>query len=519
MEAFGTSPAAERESVALPVRDRPHDDGRRLSIRSRLAALPDGARPARAPHRPARRALATARGRRRSASRAGRTAAATPVVVGVRDELCPWNEGAYRLAPSAGRTDDDAGARAGRRRSRAPCTSVRSTSRTSLAPTACDELAPGAARARFRPRPHSAPAVLPGGVLMFDVRPTENLEDFQRRVPRDRPVLRRRAERGARGEVQPEPAVRADARRARGRLDRRRRRCLPVRAVNSGRDRALRGRHRRRRVPDAPSPRRSPRDDARAARRHPRARRADRGPLGVRGDDLRALRLRDGVGHRRDLAGTRALAVRAAVRAARSRAAARADRGARAAPADLGACASADTGDVQARAAVVGEPGGHGSARAASGWRPEALRAARARRRAAGVCDLPPQHEVGRRLVGRAARRDRGDRRDSARDRGDLALPARRRLAGVDRSGSAADRPPALLPARDAAKDEVPRERRDLGAPRRRRRGALGSFVRGRRRGRVRGRRRVRAVERRSLEARRTARASAPTTTPTCAAT
>ena len=46
-------------------------------------------------------------------------------------------------------------------------------------------------------------------------------------------------------------------------------------------------------------------------------------------------------------------------------------------------------------------------------------------------------------------------------------------------------------------------ERRDLGAHRRRRCGALGSLVRARRRSRVRGRRRVRAVERRSLEARR----------------
>ena len=52
---------------------------------------------------------------------------------------------------------------------------------------------------------------------------------------------------------------------------------------------------------------------------------------------------------------------------------------------------------------------------------------------------------------------DRGDRRDTARDRGDLALPARHRLAGVDQRRPAADRPPALLSAREAAPDEVPR--------------------------------------------------------------
>ena len=187
------------------------------------------------------------------------------------------------------------------------------------------------------------------------------------------------------------------------------------------------------------------------------ARRADRGAVGVRGDDLRTLRLRDGVVHRRDLARTRALRVRAPVRAARTPAPARAERGARAAPADLGARAPADARDVQARAPVVGEPGRPRPARAPRGRWAEALRAARARRRAAGVRDLPAQHEVGRGLDGGAARRDRGDRSDAARDRGDLALPARHRLAGVDQRRPAADRPPALLSAREAAPDEVPR--------------------------------------------------------------
>ena len=51
----------------------------------------------------------------------------------------------------------------------------------------------------------------------------------------------------------------------------------------------------RRNVPDAPPSRGAARDDARPARRRARARRAARAPVGVRGHDLRALRVRDGV--------------------------------------------------------------------------------------------------------------------------------------------------------------------------------------------------------------------------------
>ena len=74
--------------------------------------------------------------------------------------------------------------------------------------------------------------------------------------------------------------------------DRRRRRRVPVGADAPGGPVRLRGRHRRRRPAVAPPPRPAPADDGGAAPRRPRARRAGRGALGVRGDDLRPLRLR-----------------------------------------------------------------------------------------------------------------------------------------------------------------------------------------------------------------------------------
>ena len=57
----------------------------------------------------------------------------------------------------------------------------------------------------------------------------------------------------------------------------------------------------RRRPPDASAARSAHRDDAGAARRQPCARRAGRLPVGVRGDDLRPVRLRPRIAHRRDL--------------------------------------------------------------------------------------------------------------------------------------------------------------------------------------------------------------------------
>ena len=96
------------------------------------------------------------------------------------------------------------------------------------------------------------------------------------------------------------PAARADARGLRRQGDRRRSGSVPVRDDRSGRAGAVRRRHGRRRAADAPAPRAPLPDDARADRRHPRARRAVRGALGLRADDLRPLRLRPRLAHARD---------------------------------------------------------------------------------------------------------------------------------------------------------------------------------------------------------------------------
>ena len=112
------------------------------------------------------------------------------------------------------------------------------------------------------------------------------------RAPRHRPLLRRRLDRRGRRAVRADAAVRADDRRLRRRRDRRRCGSVPVRAEHPGRRAPVCGRHGRRRAPDA-SPPGDPRpDDAGAARRRPGARRAARRAVGVRGDDLRSLRLR-----------------------------------------------------------------------------------------------------------------------------------------------------------------------------------------------------------------------------------
>jgi hypothetical protein len=130
----------------------------------------------------------------------------------------------------------------------------------------------------------------------------------------DRPVLRARAHGRVDGPLHEEPPRRAHARGARGRPNRRWRRRVPVRAHGAGGHGRDGGRDRRRYLPHAPPARRPALDDARPARRRARARGARRPPLGVRGDDLRQVRLRDGLALRGDLAPDR---VRGVCRAAR----------------------------------------------------------------------------------------------------------------------------------------------------------------------------------------------------------
>ena len=82
------------------------------------------------------------------------------------------------------------------------------------------------------------------------------------------------------------------------------------------------------------------------------------------------------------------------------------------------------------------------------GGGPEALRAARAGRRAGRLRDLPPPLRLRRRLVVEQARGRRGGRRRAGRGRGGLALPARHRLDGDDHRVVRPARPSAVLPAR-----------------------------------------------------------------------
>ena len=147
-------------------------------------------------------------------------------------------------------------------------------------------------RAQADARLRAARQALGSVAVMLEVRPCRRPGRVRPRGRRDRAVLQPAAERGAARALRPDAAARPHARRPRGRRDRRRRRRVPVRVVGAGRLAPVRGRHGGRRPPDASPPRRPPRDDGHAAARRPRARRADRGAVGVGGDDLRPLRLR-----------------------------------------------------------------------------------------------------------------------------------------------------------------------------------------------------------------------------------
>jgi predicted acetyltransferase len=104
MEAFGTSPASEREvwrylcgiDLTTTVDADPFDPNSPLFLM---------VRDARALHMRVHDGLWLRLVDVDAALRARSYRDADSVVVGVRDELCPWNEGAYRLGADAGRTD------------------------------------------------------------------------------------------------------------------------------------------------------------------------------------------------------------------------------------------------------------------------------------------------------------------------------------------------------------------------------------------------------------------------------
>jgi len=105
MEAFGTSPAAEREVWRYLVG---------IDLTTRVDAYPFDpysplflmVRDARALHMVVHDGLWLRLVDIDAALRARSYRSGEAVVVGVRDELCPWNEGAYRLGAEPGRTDD-----------------------------------------------------------------------------------------------------------------------------------------------------------------------------------------------------------------------------------------------------------------------------------------------------------------------------------------------------------------------------------------------------------------------------
>ena len=129
--------------------------------------------------------------------------------------------------------------------------------------------------------------------VSFKVKPCTNLEEFGQAVFAIGQYFGMVADRGAFGALLEEPADRAHARRARERHDRRRR-CVRSSSPFPA------ARFRRRASPSSARSRRTvgggaASDDACAARRRACARRACRAAVGLRGHDLRSLRLRHGL--------------------------------------------------------------------------------------------------------------------------------------------------------------------------------------------------------------------------------
>ena len=263
--------------------------------------------------------LAPPRRRRSRACRARRTAATTRSSSTCRTSSVPGTPGAGASArrwsgrmttPSSSSTSPTS-----RRSISAP-----STSTELAAAERVRELKPGALAAGERSLPHCPPPVLSGGLLTaLEVRPVDDLDEFTRRRARDRPVLRHGPERGAHAALHRPAAAGSHARGVVERGGRRRCGLVPVRPDRPGRRPADRRRHRRRRAAHAPAAWRAALPDARAARRRTRARGATRGAVGLRGVDLRPLRLRACIVLRRDHAAARVHRVRASVRACRER--------------------------------------------------------------------------------------------------------------------------------------------------------------------------------------------------------
>ena len=267
--------------------------------------------------------------------------------------------------------------------------------------------------------------------MAYRVRTVRDLEEFIAAIGGDRPLLRLAADRGGRGALLEDPPVRADARRLRRRPDRRRRRRVPARADAPDGPGAVRRRHGRRRAPVSPAPRPSPADDGCAAAGHPRARRAGRGALGLRGDHLRPLRVRARVARARTSRPKRTqvrirpeLPREGGVRLIDH------DEAMRVLPRIYERDPQADAGLRLALARTGGRLVGSAIGPRAAAGRAARPRAARARRAARGLRALPDR--AGRGDVRRVDERPSGSSRswgvDEAARRRPLALPPRDRL-------------------------------------------------------------------------------------------
>ena len=108
IEAFATSAAGRAGALALPARDRPDHPRRRVQTFDPASPLPLLVRDPRALGLRLGDGLWLRLVDVDAALQARSYKPGESVVLEVRDELCPWNAGRYRVGDDAGRTDDTA---------------------------------------------------------------------------------------------------------------------------------------------------------------------------------------------------------------------------------------------------------------------------------------------------------------------------------------------------------------------------------------------------------------------------
>ena len=155
----------------------------------------------------------------------------------------------------------------------------------------------------------------------------------------------------------------------------------------------------------------------RAARGRARVGRADRGALGLRGGDLRSLRLRAGCPEWTREVGPRALLAARGGGRARSGSSTPTRRSS-SSRRSTSACARRGPGMLSRDRALVERASARRPRKLAARREPEVLRRSRARRCGRGVCVLPGQGRVGGRLSEGRSARDRGARDVGRRRRG-----------------------------------------------------------------------------------------------------